>query len=185
MNLKGKQRTLLSSPSLLHFQDVSKDGEVLINSDTQRDQQILADTAGGQVRDFSFFPFENVVAISRDSRMFLLNTYVTGPSSDYNLYTQAANGSPPVLIGQGEGMGFSSDGKWALALDPVHLEHIRIIPTGVGESSALVAPPGLHYIVAAWMPDSKQRRATCRSSPERLSPSSGRGGQTRSWNSNP
>ena len=155
VNLKGKQRTLLSSPSVLHFQDVSKDGEVLINSDTQRDQQILADTAGGQIRDFSFFPFENVVAISRDSRMFLLNTYVTGPNSDYNLYTQATNGSPPVLIGQGEGMGFSSDGKWALALDPVHLEHIRIIPTGVGESSALVAPPGLHYIVAAWMPDSK------------------------------
>jgi Tol biopolymer transport system component len=155
VNLKGKQRILLSSPSVLHFQDISKDGDVLINSDTQRDQQVLADTRSGRVRDFSAFPFENIVAISRDGRTLLLNTYVTGPNSDYNLYTQATDGSPPVLIGQGEGMGFSSDGKWALALDPVHLEHIRIIPTGVGESGALMAPPGLHYVVAAWMPDSR------------------------------
>jgi serine/threonine protein kinase/Tol biopolymer transport system component len=156
VNLIGKQRTLLSSPAVLHFQDISKDGDVLINSDEQRDQQVFADTRNGQVRDFSFFPFENLAAISRDSRMFLLNTYVTGPNSDYNLYTQATDGPSPALIGQGAGLGFSSDGKWALALDPVHLDHLRIIPTGVGESSSLSAPPGLNYIVGTWMPDGKQ-----------------------------
>ena len=46
VNLNGKQRISLSSPAVLHFQDISKDGEVLINSDTQRDQQILADACG-------------------------------------------------------------------------------------------------------------------------------------------
>jgi eukaryotic-like serine/threonine-protein kinase len=156
VNLNGKQRILLSSPAVLHFQDVSKNGDVLINSDTQRDQQVYSDTRSGQVRDFSFFPFENIAAISRDSRMFLLNTYVTGPNSDYNLYTQAADGSSPVLIGQGEGLGFSFDGKWALALDPVHLDHLRVIPTGVGESSTLSAPQGMNYIAGNWMPDGKQ-----------------------------
>jgi eukaryotic-like serine/threonine-protein kinase len=78
VNLNGKQRVLLSSPAVLHFQDISKDGLVLINSDTQRDQQVFTDTRTGQVRDFSFFPFENLAAMSRDSRMFLLNTYVIG-----------------------------------------------------------------------------------------------------------
>jgi serine/threonine protein kinase/Tol biopolymer transport system component len=156
VNLNGKQRILLSSPAVLHFQDVSKNGDVLINSDTQRDQQVYSDTRSGQVRDFSFFPFENIAAISRDSRMFLLNTYVTGPNSDYNLYTQATDGSSPVLIGQGEGLGFSFDGKWALALDPVRLDHLRIIPTGVGESSTLSAPQGMNYIAGNWMPDRKQ-----------------------------
>jgi serine/threonine protein kinase len=156
VNLNGKQRILLSSPAVLHFQDISKDGDVLINSDTQRDQQIFADIGSGRVRDFSFFPFENVAAISRDSRMFLLNTYVTGPNSDYNLYTQATDGSSPALIGQGGGWALSFDGKWALALDPLHLDHLRIIPTGVGESSSLSAPPGLNYTVGTWMPDGKQ-----------------------------
>jgi serine/threonine protein kinase/Tol biopolymer transport system component len=156
VNLNGKQRNLLSSPAALRFQDISKDGDVLINSDAQRDQQVFADTRSGQVRDFSFFPFENVAAISRDSRMLLLNTYVIGPNSDYNLYTQATDGSSPVLIGQGEGLGFSFDGKWALALDPIHLDHLRIIPTGVGESGSLSAPKGLNYNVAIWIPDGKQ-----------------------------
>ena len=141
---------------MLHFQDISKDGEVSINSDTQRDQQVFADTQSGQVRDFSFFPFENLAAISRDSRMFLLNAYVTGPNSDYNLYTQATDGSSPALIGQGAGLALSFDGKWALALDPIHLDHLRIIPTGVGESSSLSAPPGLNYSIGTWMPDGKQ-----------------------------
>jgi Tol biopolymer transport system component len=52
-------------------------------------------------------------------------------------------------------MGLSRDGEWALALDPIHLERLRIIPTGVGESSSLKAPAGLHYMVATWMPDGK------------------------------
>ena len=156
VNLNGKQRMLLSSPSVLHFQDISKSGYVLINSDTMRDQQVFAETRSGQVRDFSFFPFENIAAISDDSRTFLLNAYVSGPNSDYNLYTQTAGaGSSPVLIGQGTAMGFSPNGEWALALDPIHLERLRIIPTGVGESSTINAPPGLRYIVATWMPDSK------------------------------
>jgi dipeptidyl aminopeptidase/acylaminoacyl peptidase len=141
---------------VLHFQDISKDGDVLINSDTERDQQVFADTQSGQVRDFSFFPFENLTAISRDSRMLLLNAYVTGPTSDYNLYTQSTDGSAPVLIGQGAGLAFSFDGKWALALDPIHLDHLRIIPTGVGEGSTLTAPPGLNYSIASWLPDGKQ-----------------------------
>jgi len=58
---------------VLYFQDRSKDGDVLINSDAERDQQIFADARSGQVPDFSFFPFENATAISRDRRMFLLN----------------------------------------------------------------------------------------------------------------
>ncbi len=155
VSLKGSQRIVLSSPSVLHFQDIAKDGSVLISEDTQRDQQALTDTRSGQVRDFSFFPFENIEALSRDGRMLLLNTYVTGPNSDYNLYTQMTDGSSPVLIGQGAGVGLSNDGKLALALDPAHLEHLRVIATGVGESSVLNAPAGMHYLVGTWMPDNK------------------------------
>ena len=84
-----------------------------------------------------------------------LNAYVTGPNSDYNLYMQATDGSSPALIGQGAGLALSFDGKSALALDPIHLDHLRIIPTGVGESSSLSAPPGLNYSIGTWMPDGK------------------------------
>jgi Tol biopolymer transport system component len=85
----------------------------------------------------------------------LLNTYVTGGTSDYNLYTQKTDGSPPALIGQGAGVSFSFDGKWATAVDPLNLQHIRVIPTGVGEARTLNAPPGTQYVGAAWMPNGK------------------------------
>ena len=137
VSLEGKERMLLSSPAKLKLQDVSKEGNVLLSVEDYRDQQILSETADGKVRDVSSFPFQITEAFSSDGKTLLLNTYVTGANSDYNLYTQRTDGSAPAMIGQGAGLGFSFDGKWALAMDPLNLKHLRVIPTGVGEARTL------------------------------------------------
>jgi Tol biopolymer transport system component len=155
VSLEGKERVLLSTPSKLKLQDVSKDGSVLLTVEDYRDAQILSETADGKVRDVSSFPFQITEAFSSDGKSLLLNTYVTGGNSDYNLYTQKTDGSAPALIGQGAGLSFSFDGKWATAVDPLNLQHMRIIPTGVGEARTLNAPVGTQYMGAAWMPDNK------------------------------
>lgn len=155
VSLEGKERMLLSSPAKLKLQDVSRDGSVLLSVEDYRDQQILSETTEGKVRDVSSFPFQITEAFSSDGKTLLLNTYVTGGTSDYNLYTQKTDGSAPAMIGQGAGLGFSFDGKWATAVDPLNLQHLRVIPTGVGESRTLSAPSGTQYIGAAWMPDGK------------------------------
>ncbi len=155
VSLDGKERILLSSPAKLHLQDVSKDQNVLLSVEDYRDQQILSETQTGKVRDVSSFPFQITEAFSPDGQTLLLNTYVTGATSDYNLYTQRTDGSAPALIGQGTGLGFSFDSKWVLAADPVNLQHLRVIPTGVGEQRTLSAPTGMEYLGAAWMPDGK------------------------------
>ena len=155
VDLHGKERVLLSSPVRLHLQDISKDQNVLLTVEEDRDQQVLADIATGKIRDVSSFPYQITEALSRDGRMLLLNTYITGANSDYNLYTQRTDSSSPAMIGQGAGLGLSFDGKWAVALNPLNLQQLRIIPTGVGEARTLNAPPGLSYIGATWMPDGK------------------------------
>jgi len=155
VDLKGNERVLLAAPIRLHLHDVLKDGSVLISSEDFRDQTLFADTGKGEARNISAFPFQITASLSRDGITVLLNSFVTGPNSDYNLYTQRTDGTSPVLIGQGGALGLSSDGKWAAALDPAHVEHIRIIPTGIGESKTVDAPPGQVYLGAAWMPDSK------------------------------
>ena len=155
VSLEGKERVLLSSPAKLKLQDVSKDGNALLTVEDYRDQQILSETASGKVRDVSSFPFQITEAFSADGKSLLLNTYVTGGNSDYNLYTQKTDGSAPALIGQGAGLSFSYDGKWATAVDPLNLQRLRVIPTGVGEARTLNAPPGTQYVGAAWMPDGK------------------------------
>ncbi len=155
VDLRGKERVLLSSPVRLHLHDISKDQSVLLSVEDYRDQQILSDITTGKTRDVSSFPFQITEALSSDGKMLLLNTYVAGANSDYNLYTQRTDGSAPAMIGQGAGMGLSFDGKWAVALNPLNLQQLRIIPTGVGEARTLTAPPGLKYLGASWMPDGK------------------------------
>jgi serine/threonine protein kinase/WD40 repeat protein len=155
VTVDGKERVLLSSPVKLRLQDISKDGNVLLSVDDYRDQQLLAETASGKVRDISSFPFQITDAFSPDGKSLLLNTYVTGANSDYNLYTQRTDGSAPAMIGQGVGLSFSFDGKWVLALDPLNLKHMRVIPTGVGEARTLESPAGTEYVGAAWLPDGK------------------------------
>jgi serine/threonine protein kinase len=156
VSLDGKERLLLSSPIKLKLQDVSQNGAVLLSVEDYRDQQILSDTQTGKARDVSSFPFQITEAFSHDGQTLLLNTYVTGSTNDYNLYTQRTDGSAPALIGQGAGLSFSFDGKWVLALDPTNLRRLRVIPTGVGEARTLSAPPGTEYIGAAWVPGGNQ-----------------------------
>ena len=89
-----------------------------------RDQQILSETQTGKVRDVSSFPFQITEAFSPDGQMLLLNTYVTGANSATTTSTRSGPTAPRLrLIGQGTGIGFSFDGKWVLALDPLNLQH--------------------------------------------------------------
>jgi len=152
VNLQGKERVLLTAPARLHLHDDSKDQGVLLSVEDYRDQTLYADS--GQSRDISAFPFQITAALSRDGRMMLLNSFVTGPNSDYNLYIQHVDG-PPALIGLGGALGLSPDAKWAAALDPVHQKEIRIIPTGVGEARTIHAPADHTYLGATWMADGK------------------------------
>ena len=127
----GESRS--SARATLHLQDISKDQNVLLSAEDFRDQQLLVDTATGKVQDVSTFPYQLTGAISPDGRTLLFGAYVTGATSDYNLYTQQMDGSSPAMIGQGWAMALSSDGRWALSLDPANIQHLRIIPTGMGE----------------------------------------------------
>jgi eukaryotic-like serine/threonine-protein kinase len=155
VDLRGNERILLAAPATLTLQDISRDQIVLLSAEDFRDEQVLVDTATGKVRDVSSFPFQITQALSGDGQMLLFDTYVTGANSDYNLYTQRTDGSSPAMIGQGAGQALSLDSKWALALDPQHVDRLRIIPTGVGEARTLTAPPEHDYFSATWMPDGK------------------------------
>jgi eukaryotic-like serine/threonine-protein kinase len=156
VTLDGRERTILATPAMLHLQDVSRAGDVLLSTEDHRDQQLLEDGPNGAVHDLSSFTFEETWAISRDARMLLFNSYDTGANSDYNLYTQDTDGSAPALIGVGAGIGLSFDGKWAIAIDPNRRVELELIPTGVGQTRTLNAPSGMAYMSAAWMPDGKR-----------------------------
>jgi eukaryotic-like serine/threonine-protein kinase len=155
ISLDGHERVLLSAPADMHLQDIAENGNVLMTVEDFRDQQLLVDTASGKITDIGTFPFQITDGLARDGSIVLLNGYDVGENSDYNLYVQKTDGSTPTMIGLGTGLGLSFDRKWALALSPLDLRQLRVIPTGMGEPRTLTAPAGQTYWSAAWMPDGK------------------------------
>jgi hypothetical protein len=114
------------------------------------------DKKTGQSRDLTAFQWPTIEGYSRDGSMILLNSYDVMSNGNYRLYVQHADGSPPVLIGEGAGTGFSADGKWVTAVSPLDSKRASIIPTGVGETRSLEAPKGTEYLGLALLPDGKR-----------------------------
>jgi eukaryotic-like serine/threonine-protein kinase len=164
VDLHGKVRLVASAPTRMHLQDIAADGKVLLTTDVESVDAGVGEAKSGRLRRLYGIERLDVLGISNDGGMLLMNGFDTGNDSNYQLYIQRTDGSAPVLIGEGNGTGFSSDGKWAAAVDVPHPENLLIIPTSVGNSSRLKAPPGHIYIGAGFLPDGKRLLITMQTS---------------------
>ncbi|MGA7566351.1 MAG: hypothetical protein WBW53_09800 [Terriglobales bacterium] len=156
VNLKGKVRVVASAPIYLQLQDIASDGRILLTTVAFTTSVGTGEAKSGRLHELSGVMHRWLGAISPDGSMLLVNGFDTNTSSSYQLYLQSADDSPPVLIGEGSGAGLSPDGKSAVAVDVPHPENLLIIPTSVGNSRKLQAPPGRHYVGAAFLPDGKR-----------------------------
>ena len=114
----------------------------------------------GTVRDLTAFEYSTLSNISDDGNMILLNSFDIAGETNYRLYVQHTDGSPPILVGHGAGAAFSPDNKWVAAIDPGHPENLSIIPTGIGEARNLHSPAGTHYIGISLFSDDKHALIT-------------------------
>jgi WD40 repeat protein len=113
--------------------------------------QIFGGVAGEpRERDLRLMAFSLANAISRDGRLILLTNGDSG-NPDYDLYLRRLDGSAPVRIGIGRGMGFSDDGRWAMSITPSAPRKVMLYPTGAGESRQ-VDVGDLEPVVAAFIP---------------------------------
>ena len=156
VNLQGKFRVVASAPIYLQLQDIAPDGRVLLSTVTVSSSIGTGETKSGRPHELSGIVHRWISAISTDGGMLLLGGFDTNKNNSYQLYLQSADDSPPVLIGEGGGTGLSPDGKWAIAVDVPHPDTLFIIPTSVGDSRPLHAPPGRQYAGAAFFPDGKR-----------------------------
>lgn len=156
VDLHGRVRVVAAAPARMHLQDIASDGRVVLSSELLRWQIGMVDTKSGQARDLTNFQWPEIESISRDGSMILLNSFDILSDTSYRLYAQRTDGSEPVFIGKGAGTSFSADGKWVTAVDPAHLDHASIIPTGVGETTNLQAPSGWNYSALGLLPDGKR-----------------------------
>src|SRR5207253_10854353 len=98
-------------------------------------------------------------AITNDGKDALVVSY-SGDAAYYDLYLRPLNGGAPTRIGEGEPLGFSADGKWALSMilsSPVKLvlygiesEATKYVDVGgMAIGRAALTPAGRLLIVAS------------------------------------
>jgi len=150
VKLDGSLRQVFSAPGACDVMDISPSGTLLIVQGDERIRMEYRNRAGTDVRDLTWLDWSLVRDMSRDGRRVLFDETGAGGGAGQSVYMRDLDGSPAVRLGEGTGVSFSPDGRWALSLqsnnEPV------LLPIGVGEPRTIPIR-GITFRWGAWMPD--------------------------------
>ncbi len=124
---------LLRSPVSMRLQDVAQDGRtLLIASDTRA--EIIGRLAGHDTeRRYEGWNDDSIDAISADGQMFAGNQQQRSVDGEYSAFVRSADGSPPVIVGQGHVLGMTANGRWVFLQRMTRdRNRVTIIPTQAG-----------------------------------------------------
>lgn len=147
LSLSSKSREVLDVPGRLHLQDISANGELLVEQGIVRRGMIVSSSNGETARDLSWLDFGYLRDISADGKMILFEEEGS-ESNNYEVFVRNVDGSPATPLGEGYSVALSPDKKWALAdklTEPAH--QVWLYPVGAGEARRL-SPPNLATINA-------------------------------------
>lgn len=147
-------RTVLSIPGNVMLLDISRDGRMLLNNNTDRRVTFVNRNGEKADREITWFDWSRNAALSPDGEWLLFDEEGEGGGHDYTVYIRKTDGSPAVRLGTGAALALSPDGKWALATDLKTRQYI-LYPTGAGEQKQLTHDSITHEGLAQWTPDGK------------------------------
>ena len=155
----------MESPGGLIVHDVSRTGRWLAIRDEFRTgiRALLADQE--TEREFSWLDNSLRSTLSRDGRWLAFDD--DGATVKYAkgaVMLRKADGSPPVLLGEGNNFGLSPDGGWVLTSTATN--QLVLYPTGTGDAVRLNRGPLERILRASWFPDG-QNVLVCGTEPHR------------------
>jgi len=151
-------RPVWRTPGNLVLHDVDRKGRVLV-ANTSTTSTVRARGRGEQQEHDLSIGWSVAPAITNDGKSALVVSY-SGDAAYYDLSLRPMNGGAPTRIGEGEPLGFSADGKWALSMilsSPVKLvlygiesEATKSVDVGgLAVASGVLTPDGRLLIVAS------------------------------------
>jgi len=155
--LDGSRRPLTSVMGQVRVDDVASDGRaLLVNSSTRRETVVHRQGAVAE-QGLGWFDWAFLEFLSPDGATVLFDEQKIAAEGGYAIYMRRTDGSPPVRLGDGQGLALSPDGQWVLAFQDIFSTHsaVNLIPTGAGQPRKL-ADDGIQY--QAWgrfTPDGK------------------------------
>ncbi|MEP6767553.1 MAG: WD40 repeat domain-containing serine/threonine protein kinase [Acidobacteriota bacterium] len=155
VDLAGHLRVVTRVPGGLKLHDIAKSGRVLLTRESPRvgiRGMLKGDT---RERDMSFLDYSFAADLAADGSTLLFDEEGEAGGANYTVFLRKSDNSPVVRLGEGNALGLSPDGKWALSIIPVPNAPLMLLPTGTGEHrkiplSGISAEQG-----AAWLPDSQ------------------------------
>jgi Tol biopolymer transport system component len=155
VSLSGEQRVVGQVAGWIVLQDLSRDGQALMNSVNSR-LGISFLPAKGPATDLSWFDASFLYQISDDAKQLLFLELSALQGRNAGIYLRGTDGSPAVLLGYGNAPTLSPDGKWVLCIhrNPGQTE-LMLLPTGPGEPRTLHTEQ-MTYETAEWFPDAKR-----------------------------
>jgi hypothetical protein len=132
VNLAGRERAVLTIPGVLRLCDIAPDGRVLLAVDNEK-VGVKASLAGQKdEHDLSWAGWTIAFDISPDGKSLLFDEESALAGANYIVAARSLEGSAPVRLGEGNGGGYSRDGKWVVSIPVAGPTRLVLLPTGVG-----------------------------------------------------
>jgi eukaryotic-like serine/threonine-protein kinase len=152
VTLDGKVRTIANVPGGMWTEDV-RDGIVLVVSQQQRVSISGAPPGSKEEHELGWLGWSTDLSISNDGKKVLFTEEADGGGPNYTAFVRDTDGSPPVRIGDGQGMAISPDNKWVVT-QPAKGGPLSVVPVGAGQARQLTHD-SITYAAAGFMPDGK------------------------------
>jgi serine/threonine protein kinase/Tol biopolymer transport system component len=152
VTLSGSVRTLLSSPGRTVLQDVRADGQALVDSTINHRVLMVFTPEFPQGRDYSWLDWPFGMRFTFDGKQILFGDQHVG--ENYATLLRNVDGSPAVMLGPGDAMDISYDGKYAISRLPTSPQQLMLLPTGTGEPREL-KHSNRSYETVRWLPDGR------------------------------
>ncbi len=153
VSLSGRLRQIASLPGTAMLYDISREGRVLLGIDRSR-MMVSASIAAHPERDFSWFDWSHVQAISPEGRYVLLDETGEGGGPNHSVYLRDTSTGSSVRLGDGQAVALSPDRRWALSLDDRKPGLLNLLPL-TGEPPRTLSGQGIEYCQARYFPDGR------------------------------
>ena len=157
VTLAGKSRVVSHFLGYDVVWDIAADGRLLMSEESIDAAQIVASPANAPERDVSALGYATYGALSADGKSIVFGESGKAAGHDYVVFFRRLEGSPAVEIGEGQAIGVTPDGKYAVAFLPSQPTKLRVLATRAGQSGTLdVAPVSVDRALVSWMPGGKE-----------------------------
>jgi eukaryotic-like serine/threonine-protein kinase len=153
VTLAGKLRTLANVPGGVWIEDLRNGTALMVTNHMRVGIRGLA-PGGKAERELGWFGWSHLDDISQDGHKILFEEEGDGGGPNYTVFLRDTDGSPPARLGEGNGLGISPDGKWAVT-KPTKGGTLSLTPTGAGEPR-LLTHDSVSYDSVRWLPDGKR-----------------------------